>query len=172
MKLPGIVFLVTIATTVILSGCSSTPGGEAESSNPTNEAVASSAPSETSETPGPTPSTPASSPTADATVESLPTDPLDLVTVYALCKAQTISYISKSYNATWAPFEEAITAVRDDGVIGIYIETIDNETANEMASFCQIGGTIGAPEWASYGVGSRISDRDFIVTTLTAHEQA
>jgi hypothetical protein len=102
----------------------------------------------------------------------LPTDPLDPVTVYALCKAQTISYISKSYNATWAPFEEAITAVRDDGVIGIYIETIDNETANEMASFCQIGGTIGAPEWASYGVGSRISDRDFIVRTLTAHEQA
>ncbi|KGJ79264.1 hypothetical protein GY21_05565 [Cryobacterium roopkundense] len=83
--------------------------------------------------------------------------------VYALCKAQTISYVSKSYSATWAPFEEAITAVRDDGVIGIYIETIDNETAKEMASVCQIGGTVGSPEWASFGVDSRPSDRDFIV---------
>jgi len=166
MKLLGTMFLAAIATTVILSGCSSTPGGD---SNPTNEAVASSAPSET---PGAAPSTPASGSGADATSAALPTDSLDPVMVYALCKAQTISYVSKGYYASWVPFEEAITAVRDDGVIGVYIETIDKETANEMASFCQIGGTIGSPEWVSYGVGSRISDRDFIVSTLTAHAQA
>jgi len=166
MKLLGTMFLATIATALILSGCSSIPSGD---SNPTNEAVTSSAPPETS---GAAPSTPAFSSGADATSETLPTDPLDPVLVYALCKAQTISYVSKSYSATWAPFEEAITAVRDDGVIGIYIETIDNETANEMASVCQIGGTIGSPEWASFGVDSRTSDRDFIVADLTSHEQA
>ncbi|WP_146071053.1 hypothetical protein [Cryobacterium sp. Y57] len=52
-------------------------------------------------------------------------------------------------------------------MIGIYIETIDNETANEMSGVCQIGGTVGAPEWASYGVGSRTSDRDFFVSSRT-----
>ena len=169
MKLLGTMFLAAIATTVILSGCSTAPGGGSNPTTSTNEAPTSSAPSKTA---GAAPSTTESSSGADATSATLPTDPLDPVTVYALCKAQTISYVSKSYNATWAPFEEAITAIRDDGVIGIYIETIDNETANEMASFCQIGGTVGSPEWASYGVGSRISDRDLIVTGLTSHAQA
>ncbi|MDJ0350703.1 hypothetical protein [Cryobacterium sp. PH29-G1] len=169
MKLLGTMFLAAIATTVILSGCSSAPGGGSNPTTSTNEATTSSAPSKTA---GAAPSTTESSSDAEATSATLPTDPLDPVMVYALCKAQTISYVSKSYNATWAPFEEAITAVRDDGVIGIYIETIDKETANEMASVCQIGGTIGAPEWASYGVDSRISDRDFIVADLTSHAQA
>lgn len=166
MKRLGTLFLAAAVTTVIISGCTTTADGEPSPAKPT---ASSSTPTET---PVAAPATPTPSPTAESTPESHPTDPLDLVEVYALCKAQTVGYVSKSYNASWVPFEEAITAVRDDGVIGVYIETIDIETGNEMASVCQVGGTLGSPEWASYGVQTRNTDRDAIVSSLTAHEQS
>jgi hypothetical protein len=110
MKRLGAKFFAIVGATVMLSGCIGVADSE---STPTNNAVAS-PPSGTAATP--TPSLP-----GETTLETLPTDLLDPVMIHALCKAQTISYVSKSYNATWAPFEEATTAVRDDGVIGIYI---------------------------------------------------
>jgi hypothetical protein len=69
------------------------------------------------------------------------------------------------------PTQANSAALRDDGVIGIYIENVDLETSSEGASVCQVGGTVGAPERVSLGARSRNSDREAIVSSITAHEQ-
>jgi len=107
-----------------------------------------------------------------------PDSPLEIIDVYALCKAQTLYQIRPDdpSKVTWGSFGEAISLVRDDGYIGIYIEaTNPNAPAGADTDFaleCKVGGTIGAPDWMSFGVQTRESDRDVILANLAATDSA
>ncbi|POH62796.1 hypothetical protein C3B59_11325 [Cryobacterium zongtaii] len=105
--------------------------------------------------------------------------PLEPIDAFALCKAQTLSQASPASlsGISWAPFENAVTLVRDDGAIGIYIEATNENRAEgsdgrDIALFCRVGGTIGEPDWLGFGVGSRETDRDYILDILSRTDQA
>ena len=128
---------------------------------------------------GPTPTASATAtPIASATPTRGPDSPLEIIDAYALCKAQTLYQISPDdpSKVTWAPFEEAISLLRDDGYIGIYMDATNPNApagaSTEFAIECKVGGTIGSPDWMSFGVQSRESDRNVILANLAATDSA
>ncbi|MGO4785220.1 hypothetical protein [Cryobacterium sp. W22_MBD10_FK3] len=129
---------------------------------------------ESGETPPVTEAT--TSPSAAARGADTPLEPID---AYALCKAQTLSQASPASlsGISWAPFDSAVSLLREDGAIGIYIEATNENRAEgsdgrDIALFCRVGGTMGEPDWLGFGVGSRETDPDYVLEILSRTDQA
>ena len=91
--------------------------------------------------------------------------PLELIDVYALCKAQTIGFYEGDPGlVTFADFAGSFVAVREDGAYFVYVEASDGnlepDLVNVGASNCIVGGTIGAPEWTMFGNMVRVSQAE------------
>ncbi|POH65235.1 hypothetical protein C3B59_09145 [Cryobacterium zongtaii] len=155
--------MLAVLTSLALMGC--TPSAPAAQQSDGTEAPKATASPE-----------PTSSPSAEVRGADTPLEPID---AYALCKAQTLSLANPASPSgiSWAPFDSAISLVRDDGAIGIYIEATNENRAEgsdgrDIALFCRVGGTIGEPDWLGFGVGSRETDRDYILDILSRTDQA
>jgi hypothetical protein len=104
---------------------------------------------------------------------------LEAIDAYALCKAQTLAIIAPAElsGISWAPFERSTWLQCDDGAIGMYIEATNENRApgdegREVALYCEVGGTLGEPDWLSFGVGSREADQDALLDSLAATAQS
>ncbi|HEU4757516.1 MAG TPA: hypothetical protein VFS72_12675 [Agromyces sp.] len=131
---------------VLLTGCA--PGGPV--TPPTSEAPAETTPIPTTEMP----------PASDTPTGEGADRPLEAIDAYALCRAQTYAYYPGDFALLdYAPFADATVLQRDDGDWFVYIEVDDgNRTADLVesgGSECIVGGTIGEPEWQSFGTISR-----------------
>lgn len=131
---------------VLLAGCA--PGGPV--TPPTSEPPAETTPAPTTEMP----------PASDTPTGEGVDRPLDAIDAYALCRAQTYAYYPGDFALLdYARFADATVLQRDDGDWFVYIEVDDgNRTADlveSAGSECIVGGTIGEPEWQSFGTISR-----------------
>jgi hypothetical protein len=131
-------------------------------------------PAPSSEPPATTPvetPTPAPSETEMPPASDPPTDtadrPLDALDAYALCRSQTASFYPGDFGLLeFAPFTDATVLQRDDGDWFVYIEVDDGNRPADLVesagSECIVGGTVGAPEWQSFGAISRDVAEDSI----------
>jgi hypothetical protein len=80
--------------------------------------------------------------------------PLEAIDAYALCRAQTTGYYGDPGRLVFASFDDATVLLRDDGDWYVYME-VDDPSAGDLSeaagSECIVGGTIGEPEWQSFG---------------------
>ena len=156
--LPVLVLLPALA----LAGCASPQPAASEA--PSSPAVES--PSPTSEP------APDESPTPDASAPPAGSADITPQVAYDLCKQQIEAggYLAEGDPAkvTYAPFEQAVSVIRDDGYVGIYIEVTDGNNVNqpESALECVVGGTAETPDWYTYGIGTRADSREEIEESL------
>ncbi|KRE22903.1 hypothetical protein [Agromyces sp. Soil535] len=137
---------IPILAALALAGCTPTP---APTLAPETTPAAPAAPSATP-----------SSPPGTATNARGATTPIEAVDAYALCKAQTMVYYPGDFaKVQFASFESSPVLLRDDGRWFVYIEAHDENREPSLvdasASNCIVGGTIGAPDWLTFGVMSR-----------------
>jgi hypothetical protein len=125
-------------------------------------------PPETS--PAVTSSPPTATPTAPPTTEPsarTSSSTLEAIDAYALCKAQTTGHYPGDFALVeFAPFESATVLLRDDGLWFVYIEVHDENREPSLvdvaASHCVVGGTIGTPNWQTFGSMTREHSQEFI----------
>jgi hypothetical protein len=121
----------------------------------------------TSPVPSATPTAPpTTSPTTEPSVRTS-SSTLEAIDAYALCKAQTTGYYPGDFALVqFAPFESATVLLRDDGLWFVYIEVHDENREPSLvdvaASHCMVGGTIGAPQWQTFGTMTRDGSEEFI----------
>jgi len=137
--------LLPLTLPLLLAGCAS----------PTPSA----SPAETEEpvdTPAPTVTV-----TAPAT-ELGPDTPYDAFHAWLSCRDLTTHFYEDPGRVEFASFDESEAVPREDGLIYVYIETVDSSSgeARELASECILGGTLGDPNQALFGVLTRTDDRD------------
>lgn len=140
------VTVAAAAVALLLAGCA--PAG------PTTPATTA-PPAET--TPPPTTEMP---PASDTPATGSADRPLEAIDAYALCRAQTFAYYPGDFALVdYAPFSDATVLQRDDGDWFVYMEVDDGNRTPDLVesagSECIVGGTIGEPEWQSFGVISR-----------------
>ncbi|GGI45963.1 hypothetical protein BCL57_001474 [Agromyces flavus] len=92
---------------------------------------------------------------------------LDALDAYALCRAQTYAFYPGDFALLeYAPFTDATVLQRDDGDWFVYIEVDDGNRPADLVesggSECIVGGTVGEPEWQSFGTISRDVAEDSI----------
>ncbi|WP_210480025.1 hypothetical protein [Naasia sp. SYSU D00948] len=145
MSLRRSLTMLPLASALLLAGCATPTGGGTPS--PT-------------EPPSPTPA-----PTVTVTappVERGPDTPYDLLDAWLSCRDLTTGYYDDPGRVEFATFEESDVVRRDDDLIYVYIETVDDSAgdAREVASECILGGTLGDPNQAQFGIRTRSDDRD------------
>ncbi len=151
MRQRRLVPVLPVMVALALAGCAS-PGG---TSSPTTTAV----PPETSappETPAPTVTVTASP------VERGPDTEYDLFDAWLSCRDLTTHFYDDPGRVDFASFDQSDVQRRDDGLIYVYIETVDTSSgeARESASECILGGTLGDPNQVLFGTVTRSDDRD------------
>ena len=127
-------------------------------------AFAGCAPTETTPSPSPAPAettpVPSLAPTTEPPAPRDASSPLEAIDAYALCRAQTTGYYPGDFALVeFAPFVDATVLLRDDGLWFVYIEVSDGNREPALvdvgASNCIVGGSLGEPEWAQFGVVTR-----------------
>ena len=96
-----------------------------------------------------------------------PASSLEAIDAYALCKAQTTGYYPGDFaKVHFAPFDAASVLLRDDQSWFVWIDVDDENREPELvdvgASNCVVGGTLGEPEWWTFGTVSRDASADHI----------
>ena len=143
--------LVSVAVGVLsLSGCA------AGASTPAATVTVTAQP-----TPAPTATVAPDAPparTADSTLEA--------IDAYALCKAQTmVNHPTAEVGRTlvYAPFDESVVASGPDSRWFVEVPTVDQSREPVTDSFtqCIVGGTIGDPQWTTYGESSESTEPYF-----------
>jgi hypothetical protein len=153
MRRRRLVPVLPVLLTLALAGCATPDGGA---------------------TPSPTeapPETPA--PTVTVTATPSPRGPdteYDLFDAWLSCRDLTTHFYDDPSRLDFVSFDQSDVQRRDDGLIYIYIETVDTSSseARELASECILGGTLGDPNQAQFGVRTRSDDRDPNVPLPTA----
>lgn len=137
--------LLPATLSLLLAGCAT--GSPSASPSATDEPVDTPAPTVTVTPPA---------------AELGPETPYDEFHAWLSCRDLTTYFYPDPSRLEFASFDESEAVRRDDGLIYVYIETVDSasDEVKELASECILGGTLGEPNQAQFGVAVRSDDRD------------